>query len=116
MTRTLATLAIIGVTTSTLLWSTGASAQPAPSGGLRAQPVPNIPSDAQGATLVEGKVVVVEGTPNPGTILRLDNGTQLVINGARVEARPGDEVRAAYVEIGGSKIVKFLRVVPIQAR
>jgi hypothetical protein len=110
MTRTLATVTIIGVTTSALLWSTGASAQPGPSGGPRAQPVPTIPSDAQGSTLVEGKVVMVERDGKGGTILRLENGTLLVVNDAR-EPRAGDEIRAAYVETGGEKVVKFLRII-----
>jgi Rieske Fe-S protein len=109
MTQKLVTLATVGVMTSALLWSTGTSAQPAPKGGPQAQPVPTI--DAQGSTLVDGKVLVVERDGNAGTILRLDNGMRLVVNGAREEPRTGDEVRATYVETGGEKVVKFLRVI-----
>jgi hypothetical protein len=116
MTQKLVTLAIVGATTSALLWSTGASAQPAPKAGLQAQPVPTIPSDAQGSTLVEGRVVVVERASNATTVLRLDNGMQLVVKSARDELRPGDEVRAAYAETAGQKVVKFIRVIETQAR
>jgi hypothetical protein len=112
MTQKLVTLVVVSVTTSALLYSAGVSAQPAPPAGPRAQPVPTIPSDAlQGSTLVDAKVVVVERDPNGGTIMRLDNGTRLVVRGGREVVRPGDEVWAAYVETGGEKVVKYLRVI-----
>jgi hypothetical protein len=116
MTRQLVTFMFVGVMASALLWSSGASAQPAPKGGPQAQQVPVLPSDARGATLVEGKVILVERAPDATTVLRLDNGSQLVVRGTREDLRPGDDVRAAYVETAGEKVVKSIRVIEPQAR
>lgn len=62
---------------------------------------------------IEGRVADIEPTGDSTRMLRLEDGTRLIVlasaNGPEVEPRPGDIVKASYLELDGEKLVTSLR-------
>ena len=114
MSRSVSLVAAIVVAVP-VVWSASASAQlhqeAAPLGMI--QPEPGAPK------LVEGKVMDIQRAGPMVTMLRLDNGTELVVpsasRGPGPEVAVGTPVAARYVVRGDKKITTLLQAVQVQA-
>jgi uncharacterized protein DUF1344 len=80
-------------------------------GALVVAPVAMAQTSAPGGKTIEGKVMVVDPT---GKSLTLDDGTKLTIpesvQFSRADLKPGAEIKAAYEEKDGQKILTSLEV------
>ena len=114
MSRSVSLVAAI-VAAVPVAWSIPASAQlqqeASPSGVIQADP--------SAPKLVEGKVADVQRAGPMVTMLRLDDGTELVVPAGSRAPGPdvvvGTPVAARYVDRGDEKITTLLRAVEVEA-
>ena len=62
---------------------------------------------------IEGRVADIAPTGDSSTMIRLEDGTRLIVlasaYGPEVPPRPGDIVKASYLELEGEKVVTTLQ-------